>query len=88
MKKIARFQLPSPMKSGRASQSATQTSTATAALASEKPQRSAPWRQGAARENTAIRIAPTATADARHELLMSSPGVRTIASSIAYSIAG
>ena len=44
--------------------------------------------KSAGSESTAIRIAPAATADARHELLMSSPGVRTIASSIAYSIAG
>ena len=39
-------------------------------------------------EKTAISTAPTATAEARQELLMSRPGVRTIASSMLYSIAG
>ncbi len=73
------------MNSGRANQNATHTSTASAALAA----RNFMLGDTTARrsnENTAIRIAPTATAEERHELLMSSPGVRTIASSIAYSI--
>ena len=86
-KKIARFQLPSPRKSGRANQSAAHTTTAMPALAARnfRPGAVAARRRS---ENTAIRIAPAATADARHVLLMSRPGVRTIASSIAYSIAG
>ena len=86
-KKIARFQLPKLMNSGRANQSTTHKSAATTTLAA----RNFMLGDTTARrrnENAAIRIAPTATAEARHELLMSRPGVRTIASSIAYSIAG
>ena len=75
------------MNSGRANQSATQTRMAIAALASRKRTLGADATSRRI-EKIAIRIAPTATADARHELLMPSPGVRTIASSIAYSIAG
>ena len=75
------------MNTGRESQNATQSTIASVMLAARKRELGV-VRATRRSENTAIRIAPAATAEARHELLMSSPGVRTIASSIEYSTAG
>src|SRR5947208_9780778 len=75
------------MNTGRASQKAIQRKNASAIAKARKRALDA-VSERRRKANTAIRIAPAATAEARQELLISSPGVRTIASSIEYSIAG
>ena len=75
------------MKSGRAHQRAAQASATTAAAAARNV-RLGEMTSSRSSEKTAISTAPTATAEARQELLMLRPGVLTIASSMLYSIAG
>src|ERR1700750_330788 len=86
-KKIARFQWRRLTNRGRASQRAAQISAATVMLAARKRALGAVATSRSAAK-IAIRLAPAGNAAERHELLMPRPGVRTIASSIAYSIAG
>ena len=75
------------MKIGRANHSAAQTATKTMTAVARNVRLGA-ITSSRSSEKIAISTAPTATADARQELLMPRPGVRTIASSMLYSMAG